>query len=186
MKINEELEQLLKNLKLRRILDIYDEQLRAAEKEDAPYTEFVTRLMRAQWHARQEHALEWRIRNAKLPERWSLDTFPFARQPGVNRKQIRTFAELDFVSKKENIVFVGPTVPSLNSTSFPRRRTSSLLARPAWARPDWRRGFCSKRWRMVTAASSSKLKISLMTCMRRWRTAPRANCSNAWLVWTFY
>ena len=109
MKINEELEQLLKNLKLRRILDIYDEQLRAAEKEDVPYTEFVTRLMRAQWHARQEHALEWRIRNAKLPERWSLDTFPFARQPGVNRKQIRTFAELDFVSKKENIVFVGPT-----------------------------------------------------------------------------
>ena len=109
MKINEELEQLLKNLKLRRILDIYDEQLRAAEKEDVPYTEFITRLIRAQWHARQEHALEWRIRDAKLPERWSLDTFPLARQPGVNRKQIRTFAELDFVSKKENIVFVGPT-----------------------------------------------------------------------------
>jgi DNA replication protein DnaC len=109
MKINEELEQLLKNLKLRRILDIVDEQVRGAEKEDVSYTEFVTRLMRAQWHARQEHALEWRIRNAKLPERWSLDTFPFARQPGVNRKQIRTFAELDFVTKKENIVFVGPT-----------------------------------------------------------------------------
>src|SRR5437879_10326989 len=109
MKINEELEQRLKNLKLRRILDIYDEQLRAAEKEDAPSTEFLTRLRRAQWHARQEHALEWRIRNAKLPERWSLDTFPFARQPGVNRKQIRTFAELDFVTKKENIVFIGPT-----------------------------------------------------------------------------
>src|SRR5207247_7766744 len=76
---------------------------------DPSYTEFVTRLMRAQWHARLEHALEWRIRNAKLPERWSLDTFPFPRQPGVNRKQIRTFAELDFVAKKENIVFIGPT-----------------------------------------------------------------------------
>jgi len=109
MKVNEELEQLLKNLKLRRILDTYDEQLRAADKEDVSYTEFVTRLMRAQWHARQEHALEWRIRNAKLPERWSLDTFPFQRQPGVNRKQIRAFAELDFINKKENIVFVGPT-----------------------------------------------------------------------------
>jgi len=53
MKMNEELEQLLKNLKLRRILDIYDEQLRAAEKEDVSYSEFLTRLMRAQWHARQ-------------------------------------------------------------------------------------------------------------------------------------
>ena len=109
MKINEELQQLLKNLKLRRILDTYDEQLRAADKEDVSYTEFVTRLMRAQWYARQEHALEWRIRNAKLPERWSLDTFPFAQQPGVNRKQIRAFAELDFIDKKENIVFIGPT-----------------------------------------------------------------------------
>jgi len=109
MKTNDELEQLLKNLKLRRILDIYDEQLRAAEKEDVTYSEFLTRLMRAQWHARQEHALEWRIRNAKLPERWSLDTFPFPRQPAVNRKQIRTFAELEFIDKKENIVFIGPT-----------------------------------------------------------------------------
>ena len=109
VKMNEELEQLLKNLKLHRILEIYEEQLRAAEKEDAPYTEFLVRLLRAQWHTRQEGALEWRIRSANLPERWSLETFPFARQPGVNRKQIRTFAELDFIPKAENIVLIGPT-----------------------------------------------------------------------------
>jgi DNA replication protein DnaC len=66
-------------------------------------------LMRAQWQTRQENALEWRIERADLPERWSLDTFPFAHQPGVNRKQIRSFAELDFIAKKENIVFIGPT-----------------------------------------------------------------------------
>ena len=107
--MTEELEQLLKNLKLRRILEIYDEQLRAAEKEDVTYSELVTRLVRAQWHARQEGALEWRIRRANLPERWSLETFPFARQPGVNRKQIRAFAELDFIAKAENIVLVGKT-----------------------------------------------------------------------------
>jgi len=107
--MNDELEQLLKNLKLKRILEIYDEQLKAAEKEEVSYSEFSTRLMRAQWHARQETALEWRIRQANLPERWSLETFPFARQPGVNRRQIRAFAELDFVAKAENIVFIGPT-----------------------------------------------------------------------------
>src|SRR6266852_8354320 len=109
MKMNEELEQLLKNLKLRRILEIYDDHLRSAEKEDVSYTEFLVRIMRAQWHSRQETALEWRIHRAKLPERWSLETFPYARQPSVNRKQIRAFAELDFVAKKENIVFIGPT-----------------------------------------------------------------------------
>jgi DNA replication protein DnaC len=107
--MSEELEQLLKNLRLRRVLEIYDEQLRAAEKEDVTYTEFVTRLVRAQWHSKQEGALEWRIRRANLPERLSLETFPFARQPGVNRKQIRAFAELEFIANTENIVLVGPT-----------------------------------------------------------------------------
>src|SRR5438105_13035965 len=107
--MTEELEQLLKNLKLRRMLEIYDEQLRAADKDDISYSEFVTRLVRAQFQARQEGALEWRIQRANLPERWSLETFPFAQQPGVNRKQIRGFAELEFITKAENIVLVGET-----------------------------------------------------------------------------
>ena len=107
--MTEDVEQLLKNLQLRRILETYDEQLRAAEKEDVSYSEFVARLLRAQWHARQEGALEWRIRRANLPERWSLESFPYLRQPGVNRKQVRTFAELEFIAKAENIVWMGPT-----------------------------------------------------------------------------
>jgi len=56
--MTEELEQLLKNLKLRRMREVYDEQLRAAEKDDVSYSEFVTRLVRAQWYARQEGALK--------------------------------------------------------------------------------------------------------------------------------
>jgi len=99
MKPSDELDQLLKNLHLKRILEIYDEQVGAAEKEDISYAEFLTRLLRAQWHNRQETALAWRIKRANLPEQWSLSTVPFARQPGVSRKQIHTLAELDFVAK---------------------------------------------------------------------------------------
>jgi DNA replication protein DnaC len=91
------------------MLSVYDEQLRAAETADVSYSEFIAGLLRAQWHERQESALEWRIGRANLPERWSLESFPYTRQPGVNRKQIRAFAELDFVAKHENLVFVGPT-----------------------------------------------------------------------------
>ena len=107
--MTEEIEQLLNNLKLGRMRAVYDEQLRAAEKQQVSYSEFVAGLLRAQWHDRQESALEWRIRRANLPERWSLESFPYARQPGVSRKQIRAFAELDFVAKRENLVFTGPT-----------------------------------------------------------------------------
>src|ERR1019366_3929717 len=120
--MTEELQQLLKNLKLRRMLEIYDEQLRAAEKEDVSYSEFVAGLMRAQWHSRLETALEWRILRAKLPERWSLETFPYAHQPGVNRKQIRSFAELDF-GTRSRITRTGTAGPGL-----PRRRMTRSAA----------------------------------------------------------
>ena len=107
--MTEELEQLLRNLHLRKILEIYDEQLKAAEKKDVTYTNFILSLLRPQWHARQEQSLEWRIKRAGMPELWTLDSFPFAKQPGVNKRQIHSFAELDFIAKAENIVFVGPT-----------------------------------------------------------------------------
>ena len=107
--MNDDLDQLLRNLQLGRIREIYDAQLKEAEKEDVSYSEFLLRLLRPQWHARQEQSLAWRIKNAGLPEPWTLESFPYAKQPGVNRKQIRAFAELDFVAKAENIVFIGPT-----------------------------------------------------------------------------
>ena len=107
--MNEELEQLLRNLRLSKILEIYEEVRRQAEKDNLSYSEFSLRLFRPQWHARQEQSLHWRIQQARLPEPWTLESFPYAKQPGVNRRQIRAFAELDFVPKAENIVLVGET-----------------------------------------------------------------------------
>jgi DNA replication protein DnaC len=107
--MTEELQQLLKTLGLTRIAEIYPEQLKQAQTEDVAYGEFLLRLLRPQWHARQEKALSWRVKRAQLPELWTLETFPYAKQPGVNRRQIRSFAELEFIPKAENIVFVGPT-----------------------------------------------------------------------------
>ncbi len=107
--MTEEIEQLLKSLHLRKIAEILDEETRRAEQEQIPYHDFLLRLVRPQWHAKQQQALEWRIKRARLPERWTLESFPFKQQPGVNRRQIRTLAGLDFIPRAENIVFIGPT-----------------------------------------------------------------------------
>lgn len=107
--MTDELEQLLKSLRLRKIVEIFDEELRRAEKQQISYTDFLLRLIRPQWHAKQEQAMEWRIKRACLPEPWTLESFPFAKQPGINRRQIRTLAELDFIPKAENLVLIGPT-----------------------------------------------------------------------------
>jgi len=107
--MTEGLAQLMKNLHLSHIIEIYSPQLRAAEKDNLSYSEFLERLLRPEWHSRQQKALQARIHRARLPELWSLETFPYAKQPGVQRRQIRAFAELDFLAKAENIVFIGKT-----------------------------------------------------------------------------
>jgi DNA replication protein DnaC len=105
--MTEELEPLMKSLHLKRTLETYSDQLKAAEKEDITYSDFLARLLRAEWHSRQEQSLKARIKRARFPEVWSLETFPFSKQPGINKRQIRSLADLEFIPKAENIVFIG-------------------------------------------------------------------------------
>ncbi len=107
--MKDDLAQLLKNLRLGKVAELFDDEIKRADGEKLSHQELWCRLLRAQWQANQEGALAWRIKRAGLPDQWTLESFPFKRQPGVNQRQIRTFAELEFVPKAENLVFVGPT-----------------------------------------------------------------------------
>lgn len=106
--MNDDLAQMLTNLHLDRIAEILDSEVARARKGEVSYEEFLARLLRDQYHHGQEKALASRIQKAKIPEKWSLESFPFKQQPGVNQREINEFAELDFVSRAENIVFIGP------------------------------------------------------------------------------
>mgnify|MGYP002140423020 FL=1 len=67
--------------------------------------------------------LEHRLRRARLPERWSLDTFPWKQQPSLKRSSIEQLATLDFVDRAANIVFVGE--PGVGKTGI----ASAILMR---------------------------------------------------------
>jgi len=107
--LRDEIRQLLKGLHLNKIAEILDEELKSARDKSLADEELLVRLLRAQWHDRQEKALDWRIKRAGLPEQWTLESFPFKKQPGVSQKQIRSLADLDFIGRAENLVFIGPT-----------------------------------------------------------------------------
>jgi DNA replication protein DnaC len=107
--MNDDLDQLLKNLKLKRMRDILTEELARAEKKKPSYSDFLARVLREEFQHQQTRFLEYRIDRANLPERWSLETFPWAEQPGVNKSQIEQLAELDFISRAANLVFIGNT-----------------------------------------------------------------------------
>jgi DNA replication protein DnaC len=147
--MNEDLEQLLLNLKLKTIAARFDEMLAAAEQNGTPVQTLLTQLLRAEWHARQEKALQARIDRADFPKPWTLESFPFKMQKGVNERQIRTFAELDFIPKAENIVFIGET--GVGKTGL----MISLAARPCRTAI----GPCSSRHRICSTKCTPRSPI---------------------------
>ena len=56
---------------------------------------------------RQNKNLLYRLKGARIPSDFTLKTFPFDRQPGVSKAQIRELSGLAFVERKQNIVFIG-------------------------------------------------------------------------------
>ena len=106
---DDDLEQLCASLKLKQIPKVLERELTRAEKQGATVREVLARLLREEYLYQRERSLKYRIDQADLPERWTIETFPFDQQPGVNRTQIRQLAELDFVARAANLVFVGET-----------------------------------------------------------------------------
>jgi DNA replication protein DnaC len=106
--MREQLHQQLTQLRLRGMAAALDAELERAEREGAPPAEVLARLLAAEEAQRRERSLAYRLTQAKLPWRWTLESFPFDRQPGVDRAQIRALAGLDFLRRNENLLLIGP------------------------------------------------------------------------------
>jgi len=104
-----DLHQQLDLLKLRKIRDILDQRLQLAQKDKPSYSQFLLDLLRQEVQDKRDRAIQNRVRQSGLPELWSLGTYPFHLQKGISRRQHEEFAELDFLDRADNIVWVGPT-----------------------------------------------------------------------------
>lgn len=105
--MRDELKTLLEQLRLKGVLRALDAELDRVEREATAAPELLLRLFNAEAAHRRERHLANRLTQAKLPWRWTLDTFPFANQPGLNKSHILTLAGLDFVRRAENVLLIG-------------------------------------------------------------------------------
>jgi DNA replication protein DnaC len=79
-----------------------------ARAESWSHEEFLIACLHREVAARESHGGEGRIRAARLPARKSLEEFDFDHARGLKRDLIAHLGTLDFVTAKENVVFLGP------------------------------------------------------------------------------
>ena len=98
---------LLKTLHFGGMANALERILDKAQKEGLPIEEVLYKLLQEEFAHRQERSMAYRIQQARLPWDWSIETFPFDRQPGLNISQIKSLAGLDFIDKAQNLVLIG-------------------------------------------------------------------------------
>jgi DNA replication protein DnaC len=79
-----------------------------ARAEGWSHEEFLAACLQREVAARQAHGGEGRIRAARFPARKSLEEFDFDHARGLRRDLVAHLGTLDFVTARENVVFLGP------------------------------------------------------------------------------
>jgi DNA replication protein DnaC len=107
--MRDKLQDLLAQLRFHGMAAALDAEIARADREAAPAPEFLYRLLCEEAASRRQRSLAYRLDQAKLPWQWTLDTFPFERQPGVDKGQIKNLAGLEFLRRNDNVILIGPT-----------------------------------------------------------------------------
>jgi DNA replication protein DnaC len=81
-----------------------------ARAENWSHEEYLVACLQREVSARESHGGEGRIRAARFPARKSLEEFDFEHARGLKRDIIAHLGTLDFVTARDNVVFLGPPV----------------------------------------------------------------------------
>jgi len=108
--MDKELTEALKYLRLPGLLSHWDEYLRMAGKSRYSHAKLLQHVVVEEQKLKRENARRLRILRAKLPEHLVLETFPFKRQPRLDRARIQgLYDSFAYMEKRQNVIWVGPT-----------------------------------------------------------------------------
>lgn len=81
---------------------------RQAREEGWPYEEFLRDLLELEIASRQERAVARLLREARFPDRKTLDQIDWAALKGVSRPLIEELSTCDYLARGEDVVIAGP------------------------------------------------------------------------------
>ena len=108
MSVTTELKPLLKRLKLGAMMDTLPERLVLARRDQLDYAAFLQILLADEVGRRDNRNLEIRLQKAGFEEICRLDDFDWTAGVTIDRRLVDTAFSLDFLSRHEHVLFVGP------------------------------------------------------------------------------
>jgi DNA replication protein DnaC len=108
--MNDQVATKLKYLRLGGLLAHWDDYLKLAGEQRFSHGRLLTHIVDEEYRLKQDHARQLRHQHARLPEPWVIETFPFQRQPKLNKKKIMAlYDSMDYLTRSQNIIWLGGT-----------------------------------------------------------------------------
>ena len=108
--MNDELKNQLKYLRLTGLMENWDHYIKKTQKNNYSNIRFLKYIIAEEYNAKVEKSRKARLNRAHIPEHLVIETFPFIRQPKLNKKKIlNIYDSMGYMSKKRNIIMIGPT-----------------------------------------------------------------------------
>jgi DNA replication protein DnaC len=110
MMMDEQLEQMLKYIRLSGLLLNWDSYLSVAQKGNYSHARLLKYVVEQEYKIKKQNARKMRLARARIPEKYVIETFPFTQQPELNKKKIvNLYDRFDYMQKCRNVIWIGPT-----------------------------------------------------------------------------
>lgn len=108
IKINNDMELMLKRLFLFHTLRNFHEFIKQAETENLGHKAFLKLVLESELASRHKNTVARLIRKARFPATKTIDSFDFNHPTRISKAFILNTFSMDFVNNKEHLIFLGP------------------------------------------------------------------------------
>jgi DNA replication protein DnaC len=99
-----------KYLRLTNLMARWERYLAMAEKGNCSLVHLLRTILAEEAEAHRANARALRLKRARIPDPFVMETFPFDKQPKLNKKRVLTLYDaFEYIGKNENILWIGPT-----------------------------------------------------------------------------
>ena len=100
----------LQKLRLGYTLENWDTILKEATKNEFSYSRFLIAIIESEYQQKLEKERLARINRAKIPIQFAIETYPFDKQPKLDKKLImEVYDSMNYVHENKDLIFIGPT-----------------------------------------------------------------------------
>lgn len=100
----------LRYLGFHQLAESWNAIMKKATHYHPSYHRFLTEIVEKEYESKTEKARLARIKKAKIPEVFVMDTFPFHKQPRLKKRLVlELYDSLSFMRENQDLVFIGPT-----------------------------------------------------------------------------